>query len=242
VTGHRTYSVDQLPRLHRIRVLKELGFALEQITTLIDAQLTTDQLRGMLALKEEEARQQVDAQAARLARIRFHIRQLDTEASLSQMDIRIKHLEPLHVLSLRFRAANHLHLARVWAEIRAAAQAQSVRGSGHPLVITYADEYVTDDIDTECMIPVDAAWTAPVPLATFGTMSVREMDGIEAATYLHTGSPDTVNDGLVDLQRWVAAHGFRLGGSLRMVYLRGLIVPLPSSEWMFEMQHPLQKV
>ena len=33
-TGYRLYSLDQLPRLHRLLVLKDLGFSLEQVARL----------------------------------------------------------------------------------------------------------------------------------------------------------------------------------------------------------------
>ncbi|HET7143120.1 MAG TPA: helix-turn-helix domain-containing protein, partial [Anaerolineales bacterium] len=47
-TGYRYYSVDQLPRLNRILMLKDLGLSLEQIARLLKDNLTADQLRGML--------------------------------------------------------------------------------------------------------------------------------------------------------------------------------------------------
>jgi hypothetical protein len=160
---------------------------------------------------------------------------------MSKLDIRIKHVEPFRGLTLRFFAQNHLHFARVVAEIRTAARAQSVRASGHPIQIIYADHYRQNDVDTEFVLPIDDSWIASVPLPTFGIMTVRELPGVEAATYTQTGSPDSLNDRMVELQRWVAAYGYKLSGSIRMVYLRGLVVPLPVEEWMFEIQHPLEK-
>jgi DNA-binding transcriptional MerR regulator len=51
-TGYRYYALDQLPRLHRILALKDLGFALEQISQIINEGVSPDQLRGMLCLKQ----------------------------------------------------------------------------------------------------------------------------------------------------------------------------------------------
>jgi effector-binding domain-containing protein len=155
-------------------------------------------------------------------------------------DIRIKQVQPIRALTLRFLAQNHLHFARVVAEIRAAARAQSVRASAHPIQITYADSYRQNNVDTEFALPVADARTARVPLATFGTMTVRELPEAVAASYIHTGSPDSLNDGLAHLQGWVAAHGYKLSGSMRMIYLRGLVEPLPVGEWVFEVQYPLE--
>ena len=44
-TGYRYYSGAQVPRLSRILALKDLGFSLEQVGTLLDADLSPAQLR-----------------------------------------------------------------------------------------------------------------------------------------------------------------------------------------------------
>jgi effector-binding domain-containing protein len=161
---------------------------------------------------------------------------------MASQDFRIAHVAPIRALALRFTTHNHLHLARVLAEIRDAALAHAFRASGYPIHITYATRYHQDEVETEFVLPIDSAWTEPLPLATFGTMTVRELPGVDAATYIHTGSPDRVNDRLDDLQRWIAAQGYALGGSLRLVYVRGLVVRLPIGEWTFEVQYPLVNV
>jgi DNA-binding transcriptional MerR regulator len=57
ITGDRYYSFDLLPRLNRILALKEFGFSLEQIDQLLNNDLTAEQLRGMLRLKQAEIQQ-----------------------------------------------------------------------------------------------------------------------------------------------------------------------------------------
>ncbi len=47
-SGYRYYTAAQLPRLERLLALKELGFALEQVGRLLDADLSAGQLRQLL--------------------------------------------------------------------------------------------------------------------------------------------------------------------------------------------------
>jgi DNA-binding transcriptional MerR regulator len=68
-TGYRYYSLDQLPRLHRILALKDLGFPLEQIARMLEEDLSLDQLRGMFLLKQAQAQHMIDTEQARLTRI-----------------------------------------------------------------------------------------------------------------------------------------------------------------------------
>jgi DNA-binding transcriptional MerR regulator len=58
-TNYRYYSADQLPRLNRILALRDLGFSLEQIKDMLEEELSTDQLLGMLKLKRAELEQQM---------------------------------------------------------------------------------------------------------------------------------------------------------------------------------------
>jgi len=53
-TGYRYYSVEQLPRIHRIMALKELGLSLEQIGLMFEEEVPTEQIRGTLRLRQNE--------------------------------------------------------------------------------------------------------------------------------------------------------------------------------------------
>jgi DNA-binding transcriptional MerR regulator len=66
-TGYRYYSGSQLPRLHRILALKDLGFPLNRVAEALDEGVTADALRGMLMLRrgEQEDRVQEEFGAAR---------------------------------------------------------------------------------------------------------------------------------------------------------------------------------
>ena len=61
-TAYRYYSVDQLPRLHRIMALKELGLSLEQVKDILDEALSPDEIRGMLRLQRAEVQQHLRAE------------------------------------------------------------------------------------------------------------------------------------------------------------------------------------
>src|ERR1700760_4484944 len=48
LTGYRHYRPEQVVRLHRILVLRDLGVSLSEVGQLIDDDLTVEQLRGIL--------------------------------------------------------------------------------------------------------------------------------------------------------------------------------------------------
>jgi effector-binding domain-containing protein len=145
------------------------------------------------------------------------------------------------IVTLRFILQNHLHFARVSAEIRGTAQAHSFRASSYPIHITYAIVYDQSNTENEYVLPINDSWAESLPLPTFGIMTVREIPAIDAATYIHTGDPHRINDRLSELQRWVKANGYALAGSLRLVYGRAIVERLPMENWVFEVQYPVVK-
>ncbi len=98
-TGYRWYSAAQLPRLSRIVALKDLGFSLDQVELLI-AEVTADELRGMLMLRRAQVETDLGAQRDRLARIETRLRMIDKEGTMPKYEIAIKPLPVEHVAVL----------------------------------------------------------------------------------------------------------------------------------------------
>ncbi|WP_201381743.1 helix-turn-helix domain-containing protein [Ktedonobacter sp. SOSP1-52] len=105
-TGYRYYAASQLTRLNRILVLKDLGLELQQIAQLLDQDVTPEQIRGMLRLKQVEFHQQVEEGKARLTRVEAWLRAFEQEAMMPPYDIVLKRVAPLRVAQVGFVAPN----------------------------------------------------------------------------------------------------------------------------------------
>ncbi|MEJ2748487.1 MAG: MerR family transcriptional regulator [Anaerolineae bacterium] len=84
-TGYRYYTAVQLTRLNHILALKDLGFSLEQIGQMVDDDLTTEQIRGLMRMKQVELVQQIETEQARLTRLGLLYQELF--AALGQHDV-----------------------------------------------------------------------------------------------------------------------------------------------------------
>ena len=98
-TGYRSYSTDQVVRLHRILVLRDLGVPLSEVAQLMDENVTLEQLRGILRLRQAEARAQLTEQTEQLTRVEVRLAQLEEE-SMTAYEVIVKRLEPLRVIAL----------------------------------------------------------------------------------------------------------------------------------------------
>lgn len=86
-SGYRYYSCDQLPALNRILALKDLGFSLAQIRQMMHANLTAEELRGMLRMKQSELQQTVEHERQRLQRVQQRLEKIEKEGPASMADI-----------------------------------------------------------------------------------------------------------------------------------------------------------
>jgi DNA-binding transcriptional MerR regulator len=241
-SGYRFYTLDQLPRIHSIMALKELGLSLEEIAQLLGEDLPPEQIRGMFRLKQAEVQQRLREEQARLAQIEFRLRQIESEGIVETTDIVIKRIEPVYVLSLR-----RDYQSREEREVFGIAMDEAVKDGrvkwtgAAPINIFYEEEFRGDYTDTENCVPVEADHTPTVSLGEAGTVTLRQLPAIEAAAvYMHEGDYDTLNEKYLFVQRWAVENGYTLSGTWRFVYHRGPMHEVDPSEYLTEIQNPIE--
>jgi len=242
-TEYRYYTLDQLPRIHRIMALKELGLSLEEIAHLLLEDLPTEQIRGMYRLKQAEAAERIRAEQARLAQIEFRLRQIEREGTMQTVDIVIKRIEPFYALTTRRRTlATRAERMVVGLAIEQADKEGRLKWNGaSPVEIFHEEEFRGDYNDSEISIPVDSSHVATVSLGDAGTLTLREIPAIEAAaTYLHQGDYPSLKEKYLFLQCWAVENGYKLSGTWRFVYHRGPMHHVDPSEYLTELQHPIE--
>ena len=243
-SDYRYYTLDQLPRLHSIVALKSMGLSLEEIAQLLLEDLPPEQIRGIFRLKRIEAQQRLQEEQARLAQIEFRLRQIEMAGSMRSVDIVIKHIDPFYALTLRRIAHNRQERQVVGEPTAAAIQQGLIKPSGAPRFnIFYEEEFHGEYDDYEAGIPVAATHSPQVLLPGVGTLQLRELPAIEAAaTYLHQGDYDTLNEKYVFLQRWAVENGYKLGAVWRFVWHRGpMHDDVDPSDYLTELQHPIER-
>jgi DNA-binding transcriptional MerR regulator len=242
-TSYRYYTLDQLPRIHRIMALKELGLSLDQIAQLVNADLAPEQIHEMFQRKRQEVQQRIDEELERLALVKFHLRQIELEAKMPALQIVIKKIEPLRALTLRKFFPTQQDIDQTGHEILRAVASGRLKAVALPMGITYGDEFRRHDLDYEFVLPTESPTVSAVALESQGTLNPREVPGLDmTATYLHQGDYDGLNDALVSLQRWAVENGYRLGGEMRMIYFRGPMHGVAPADYLTELQHQIEKI
>ena len=213
-SGYRYYTGSQLPRLNRILALKDLGFSLEQIGQLLDADLSPEQLRVMLQAKQDEVREHIEAEQSRLLRIGARLQQIAEGTTAAGYDVVLKSVDAQPVASLRGLIPTRNAIGRLFRELTMYQQKHQLRASSWA-TIWHETEFREQGIDAEATFATDD----PVPAE--GRVVGRVLPAIERmATVVHHGSPSNIGDGCQALLKWIEANGYQLDGPERVVLLQ----------------------
>jgi DNA-binding transcriptional MerR regulator len=230
-TGYRYYTADQLPRLHRILALRDLGLSLEQIGRVLHQDLSAEQIRGMLRLRQGELHQRIEEEQARLARVAARLRQIEQEGSMSSYDVVLKEVPPQLIAGIRAVIPTYGAIAGLHDELYAYL---GQHGAGGLAVgIDHNTEYMERDPDMEAAAYLEA----PVPEG--GRVKLRTLPGGTVASTIHRGPYEQLSDAYAALMAWAQSAGYQFAGPSRELYLHTSESP---ADHVTEVQFPVQRV
>lgn len=230
VTGYRSYQASQLSRLNRIVAIKDLGFTLEQVSTILDDKVSAEELHGMVRLRRAQLEAQISADLARLRGVEARLRTIEREGYMRTDEVVLKRIAPVRVAELSARAASYDGedigpvIQPLYRELLARLAAGEV-----PITGPGCAYYVAED-DGSVMVHAGLE----VAVANGPDFDMVDLPAIEtAATIIHHGSMDNVGPTFQTLAHWIEENGFRAVGLAREVSLH---CPENLDEWVTELQ------
>ncbi len=238
-TGYRYYSADQLPRLNRILALKDLGLTLDEIGALLDDGLPAAQVRGMLRLKQVEARGRVEEERARLARVEARLRQIEEEGKMPTYEVVVKRVPVQRVASIRDILPTYAQQDHLWGELYAYLGQNRVQFAGPCLTVYHDPEYRERDVNAEVCQPIAGNPRGSERIKVYDLPAVETMVSV-----VHKGPFTTLNQAYSAIMSWVQANGYRLCGPDREIYLQTAAdgkIRQDDPSYVTEIQIPVEK-
>jgi DNA-binding transcriptional MerR regulator len=213
-TDYRFYSLDQLARLNRILALKDLGLSLEQISHLLTDTLSTEEIRGMLRLRQAQLADQLQGLNAQQARVEARLRHLEQEDKMPDYDVVLKVIPPMLVASHRMVISEDSVSAMTDAfqQVYRYVEAGQAKTAGPGLSIWHTAPYTEVDQDAEAAVPIDRH------LPGNDQVSVYELPKVYVAAVIHHGIWDDFGQAYQAVIRWIDANGYRTAGPFREIY------------------------
>jgi DNA-binding transcriptional MerR regulator len=224
-TGYRYYSARQLMSLNRILALKEIGFSLEEIARILQEELTSDQLRGMLKAQLIRAASEIQSAQARRGRVLARLNYLNLEDTMPAYEVTLKPFEKHTIAAIRENVPTIEQMPQRCSKMfDTIAQWMSENGLpfGPSLTIYHNETYTRENIDTECafIIPNPAAAKTARPDQR---IAVRQMEATPlVASTIVTDDFYKKVDGLTPaynaIAQWIEENGYKIVGVPRELF------------------------
>ena len=226
-SGYRYYEQALLERAHAIVALRDLGFGLGQVATLLEGSLTAAGMRAMLDQRRQELQSQIDHDRARLADVERRLRLMEGEDTM-ELEFEEKALPALDLAQVTAHVDDMGEVGPVigpmFGELVSRIEAAGEQAT-HPGVAWYSG--------AEGGIDLGAGFErTPVPGTEAG-----HLDAVpRAVTALYRGSMEHIGEAWQTLAAHVQAQGLELSGPSREVYLSTTGAP---ETWVTELQQPV---
>lgn len=212
-SGYRYYVAEQLPRLNQIIALKDLGFSLETIATLVEERTPDAQRAALIAERRGELERAIAEDMGRL-------RQLDAleagDPQAPRYDVVLRAVPTCRMATIRRRVATLGPPATaLFEQLEAHVARCRARAAASPLLTFHDDDYRETDLEVEAGVPVSR------PIDDTADVLVRDVEGCATmACVIYRGGYDQMAAVLQTLLAWTQLHELRITGPVREVYLR----------------------
>ncbi|WP_303868493.1 MerR family transcriptional regulator [Acetobacterium wieringae] len=232
-TGYRYYTSAQLPVLHQILALRDMGFTLDEIK----------QVQGgipekkLLQKKRLELIQKIADDTLRLAQVESYLAKKDTDTG--DYHIILKDLPEVIVASVRTVIPSYDSLFDVVPSMGAEMERLGCVCAvpEYCFNIYHDGEYRETDVDVEICEAVTEK-KVDSEMLTFKVINRVE----QAACVLHKGPYDGFPKAYNAILKWVENNGYEITDNPRESYIDGAWNKDSAEDWLTEIQFPVRKI
>jgi DNA-binding transcriptional MerR regulator len=238
-TGYRYYSVSQLPRLHRILALKELGLSLEQIAQMLDDELSTNEMRGMLSLRKAQVEQALSEEMTHLRQIEARLQFIESPEQPG-LDIVLKSVPSQRYLSTRELLPNvDTALALMQDLIQTLPSRIGASSLGQFMTVVHSETLESNRLDLELGVTLTNSEPFSVNLAENRILNASTLPAVEAmATTVQLGGFENSCLSYGAIGQWIEENGYAIAGPGREVLIKPAH-PFAQDEAVTEIQFPV---
>ena len=239
LTGYRLYTVEQMPKLQRIVLLRDMGFTVAQMPELI-ADWDEAALARRLEGKRLEAKQAIAREQARIREIQAALADIRSNALDVCCNVTMKRVEGFCVLSLRRTIARYDCESELWRDLYAHIERERIAlGAAHGNVaFFYDEEHREADVDVEVCVVVDR------PGENKGAFTYRRIEPVvRMASILVYGPYDGIGAAYRSFALWLSRHEqYAMDGPTRQICHKGPWDEDDPAGYLTELQVPLREI
>ena len=215
-TGYRYYRIEQLPRLNRIIVFKELGFTLSEIEYLLRDKPDAAEIRELLRQKRAESEKRMTEEFAKLQRIERRIQIIEKENTMQELEIVVKTAPAMTIATNRVHVPTNDQvpdlLDKAYGTVCKFIQQNNLTQKGPCLAIWYSSPNDFTDEEVDAAIPIEKV------ISGEGDVKVQQIPATEVASVVHSGPFEEFQECHRSLVQWLENSDYEVVGPYREIY------------------------
>lgn len=232
-TKYRYYTTNQMIKLHKIIILKQIGLSLNEIKEVIDDSTKVEEI---LKAKELEILELIRKEENKLLKLRNYLSDLKGENEMK--NIIIKSLPEVKVASMRTVMKSYDDLFHLCPNIMAKEMMRlgCVCASPSYCFNIYHDgEYKESDIDVEICESIT------ILKEDSDILKFKVIDKVdEAVCILHKGPYANLGESYSYAFKWIKENKYEVIGNPRESYIDGIWNKESEEDWLTEIQIPVK--
>jgi effector-binding domain-containing protein len=239
LTGYRYYSIEQLPKLNRIIMLKSIGLSLEDIDGLLHNNMPVDHIRQLLQVKQAEIQNSLQEDYQKLQQVKVWLDKIRNEGTMPSVDIHRKEVSALKVISKReigtYTETPGKLKEELLQQLNKPENKESVSITGPMMMLSHDEEYKEKDADIEIAFPITGEVSINEPSSI-----VKTLPKCWVISGIHQGSYHNIDKIYAQIFEYLERQNLTLVTPIRELYLSGL-EEVPERELLIEIQCPFKQ-
>lgn len=237
-TGYRIYSVDQIPTLHKIIFLRDMGFNVSEIAVILN-HWNNEFITGQLRKKQQEIQLSINQEQEKLTKIDIAISDILHEKIAIHFNFVLKSIPSYPVISLRKIIPDYFSEEQLWLEISSYIETNHIELSqtNNCFAIYHDMEYKDADVDVEVCVSVNEMGESKDGFAFRETEKIDTM-----ACAMVYGPYENIAAVYESFAHWLTQHNqYKMTGKNRQICHRGPWNETEPDRYLTEIQIPVEK-
>lgn len=235
-TDYRYYREDQLPTVCRITALKDMGFSLADIVSILGIYDDKDKLEVYFAEKQAELERESQDTAHRLSLLEAARKRLRKEESMNY-NVTIKTIPARYAATVHTTIPRYEDEGMVWSTMMSeTARMKPVEADPCLCAVTFLDgEYKENDVEVMAWKTVKGSYpdTEHVKFQTLPEVTV--------ASCTFKGGYDLITEVYAAVVAWIEANGYACDGAMFNIYHVSPHETQDPDEFVTEVCYPIKK-
>lgn len=205
--GYRFFTLDSVPAARRLIALRELGLSLDEVSVVLNQNLSDSEFRVMLESHLERLETERYELDARIDSVRLQLKSLLERMDKPMPDITIKVTEPKTVAYVREQLGSTSEIASLFDKLFAEVDFSDGVDAAGNLYHEFSDDGTY--IDMEAVLPVADDYQ---PSKTSADVAVRVIESAQVASIVYHGAFNGLHEVHGALLAWVAENNYEVSG------------------------------